>query len=149
MTDEDFMRRAIAVARTHVGQTGSNPSVGCVIAKDGEIVGEGVTGVGGREHAEQAALAAAGAAARGATAYVTLEPCGQRSAGGPSCSELLVEAGVARVVVACGDSSVFAAGRGAQRLQAAGIVTDLGLLQAEAEPLYADYSPAKNLESRR
>lgn len=149
MTDEDFMRRAIALARTHVGQTGANPSVGCVLAKDGEIVGEGVTGVGGREHAEQAALIAAGPAAKGATAYVTMEPCAQRSAGGRSCSELLVEAGVARVVVACGDSSIYAAGRGSQRLQAAGIVTDHGLLQAEAEPLYAAYSPVKDLESRR
>jgi pyrimidine deaminase RibD-like protein len=149
MNDEELMRRAIALARTHVGQTGANPSVGCVIARDGEIVGEGVTSVGGREHAEQLAVAVAGDAAKGATAYVTLEPCGQRSAGGRSCSELLVEAGIARVVVACGDSSVFAAGRGRQRLQAAGIVTDQGLLQAEAAPLYATYSPAKDLESRR
>ena len=149
MNDEDLMRRAIALARTHVGQTGANPSVGCVIARDGEVVGEGVTSVGGREHAEANALAAAGAAAKGAVAYVTMEPCGQRSAGGRSCSELLVEAGVARVVVACGDSSVFAAGKGSQRLQAAGIITDHGLLQAEAAPLYAAYSPAKSLESRR
>jgi diaminohydroxyphosphoribosylaminopyrimidine deaminase/5-amino-6-(5-phosphoribosylamino)uracil reductase len=149
MKDEDFMRRAIALARTHVGRTGANPSVGCVLVRDGAIVGEGVTGVGGREHAEQAALVAAGSAARGATAYVTLEPCAQRSAGGRSCSELLVEAGVARVVVACSDSSVYAAGIGSLRLQAASIVTDHGLLQAEAEPLYAAYSPAKDLESRR
>lgn len=149
MTDEDFMRRAIAVARAHVGLTGSNPSVGCVLVKDGKIVAEGVTSVGGREHAEQAALSTAGAAARGATAYVTLEPCAQRSAGGSSCSELLVAAGVARVVVASPDSSVYAAGKGARRLQDAGIVTDLGLLKAEAEPLYAAYSPARRPESGR
>jgi len=149
MTDEDFMRRAIELARTHVGLTAENPSVGCVIVKDGEIVGEGVTGEGGRPHAEQEALSAAGGAAREATAYVTLEPCAQRSFGGTSCSELLVAAGVARVVIACGDSSVFAAGKGARRLQEAGIDTDQGLMQAEAATLYAAYSPAKALESRR
>jgi pyrimidine deaminase RibD-like protein len=149
MTDEDFMRRAIELARSHVGLTADNPSVGCVIAQDGVIVGEGVTGEGGRPHAEQQALAAAGDAARGGTAYVTLEPCAQRSSGGTSCSELLVGAGVARVVIACSDSSVYAAGEGARRLQAAGIVTDQGLLQDAAEALYAAYRPAKTLESRR
>ena len=149
MTDEDLMARAIDLARTHVGLTGDNPSVGCVIAKDGVVVGEGVTGESGRPHAEEQALAAAGEAARGATAYVTLEPCAKRSAGGLSCSERLVAAGVARVVIACGDSSVYAGGEGARRLQGAGIVTDQGLMQAAAEPLYAAYSPAKTLESRR
>lgn len=149
MTDEDFMARAIALARTHVGQTGANPSVGCVLAKDGAVVGEGVTSVGGKVHAEEGALASAGVAARGATAYVTLEPCAQRSAGGASCSERLVAAGVARVVVACADSSVYADGRGAQRLQAAGIDVDHGLMQGAAEALYATYQPAKPPESRR
>lgn len=149
MTDEDLMRRAIQLAQTHVGLTADNPSVGCVVVRDGAIVGQGVTGEGGRPHAEQQALAAAGDLARGATAYVTLEPCAQRSSGGASCSELLVAAGVARVVVACGDSSVFAAGAGARRLREAGIVIDQGLLQAEAAPLYAAYRPAKTMESRR
>jgi len=142
MTDEDAMRRAIALAAAQVGRTGANPAVGCVIVKDGVVVGEGATGDGGRLHGEEAALAAAGeGAARGATAYVTLEPCAQRSAGGASCSERLVAAGVARVVVACGDSSVFAAGRGALRLQASGVTVDHGLLEAEAAPLYAAYTP--------
>lgn len=149
MTDDDHMRRAIEVALTHVGLTGDNPSVGCVLVRDGVVVGEGVTGQGGRPHAEEAALDAAGERARGATAYVTLEPCAERSAGGVSCSERLVAAGVARVVVACADSSVFAAGRGASRLQAAGVVVDLGLLEAEANALYAGYAPVKSLESRR
>lgn len=149
MSDADFMRRAIALAAAHVGRTGSNPSVGCVLVKDGQVVGEGVTSVGGQVHAEQAALDLAGAAARGATAYVTLEPCAQRSAGGISCSARLVAAGVARVVVACRDASVFAAGEGARRLQAAGVVTDHGLLEAEAAPLYAGYRPAGSEESRR
>jgi len=149
MSDEDFMARAIELARTHVGRTGDNPSVGCVIVKDGVVVGEGVTGEGGRPHGEERALAAAGEAARGATAYVTLEPCAQRSSGGASCSELLVAAGVARVVIAAPDSSVYADGEGSRRLQAAGITTDQGLMQEAAEALYAAYRPAKTLESRR
>jgi diaminohydroxyphosphoribosylaminopyrimidine deaminase/5-amino-6-(5-phosphoribosylamino)uracil reductase len=146
MTDEDFMRRAIELARTHVGRTGDNPSVGCVVVRDGAVVGMGVTGEGGRPHAEEQALQAAGEAARGATVYVTLEPCARRSAGGTSCSELLEAAGVARVVIAAGDSSVFAAGEGCRRL---GIVTYQGLMEAEAGALYAAYRPAKTLESRR
>jgi len=149
LADEDFMRRAIELARAQVGRTGDNPSVGCVIVREGAVVGVGATGEGGRPHAEELALDAAGEAARGATAYVTLEPCAQRSSGAASCSERLVDAGVARVVVACADPSVFADGRGAQRLQDAGIVTDHGLLQVEAERLYAGYRPANSLESRR
>jgi len=149
MTDEDFMRRAIDLARAHLGRTGENPCVGCVIVKDGEVVGEGVTGEGGRPHGEEQALRAAGAAARGATAYVTLEPCARRSAGGRSCSELLVTAGVARVVIAASDSSVFAGGEGCLRLRNAGIETYQGLIEAEAKALYAAYRPAKTLESRR
>ena len=149
MTDEDFMRRAIELARGQVGRTGDNPAVGCVIARAGCIVGEGVTGQGGRPHGEEAALAAAGEAARGATAYVTLEPCAERSSGAASCTDRLIAAGIARVVVACGDPSVFAAGRGASRLQAAGVSFALGLLGQEASKLYADYRPAKHMESGR
>ena len=143
------MRRAIALARAQVGRTGDNPAVGCVIARDGEVVGEGVTGEGGRPHGEEAALAAAGERARDATAYVTLEPCAQRSAGGVSCSERLAAAGVARVVVATTDASVFAAGRGVRRLRDAAIEVDQGVLRPEADDLYAAYRPAKGLESRR
>lgn len=149
MTEQDFMRRAIALARTRVGLTGDNPAVGCVIVREGLIVGEGVTGEGGRPHGEEVALGAAGEAARGATAYVTLEPCAQRSLGGRSCSDLLIAAGVVRVVYACADSSAFAGGEGTRRLQAAGVATDRGLLEAEAAPLYAAYRPAKPSESRR
>lgn len=143
------MARAIELARTHVGLTGENPSVGCVIVRDGAVVGEGVTGEGGRPHGEETALAAAGEAARGAAAFITLEPCARRSRGGVSCSERLVAAGVARVVIAAPDSSVYAGGEGSRRLQAAGIVTDHGLLQEAAEALYAAYRPAKTPESRR
>jgi pyrimidine deaminase RibD-like protein len=137
------MRRAIALAASHVGQTDANPSVGCVIVQGGMVVGEAVTAAGGRPHAEEQALAQAGARARGATAYVTLEPCGARSGGTPSCSQRLVEAGVARVVVACEDASTFASGLGSQRLQAAGIALETGLLADEARGLYAEYRPAK------
>ena len=139
--DQAHMRRAIALARTNLGRTGENPAVGCVIVAGGAVVGEGVTGEGGRPHAEELALDQAGAAARGATAYVTLEPCGERSSGAASCSERLVAAGVARVVVACADPSALAAGRGPARLRAAGITIEIGLLAEVAAPLYAAYTP--------
>ena len=141
MNDETWMRRAIALARANLGLTGDNPSVGCVIVKDGAVLGEAATAPGGRPHAEEQALDAAGAAAAGATAYVTLEPCGERSAGHASCGERLVAAGIGRVVVACADPSAFASGRGLERLRAAGIPVDLGLLREEASALYTDYRP--------
>lgn len=140
-TDQDHMRRAIELARTNLGLTADNPSVGCVIVKAGEIVGEGSTAPGGRPHAEEQALDRAGEAARGATAYVTLEPCGARSSGGSSCSERLVAARVARVLIACEDASPFAAGQGAERLRAAGIEVQLGVLADEASVLYVGYRP--------
>jgi diaminohydroxyphosphoribosylaminopyrimidine deaminase/5-amino-6-(5-phosphoribosylamino)uracil reductase len=135
------MRRAIALARVNLGRTGDNPSVGCVIVQSGRIVGEGATAEGGRPHAEEQALLQAGDAARGAVAYVTLEPCGERSSGGLSCAERLVAAGVARVCIACEDASPFAAGRGPQRLRSAGVSVDLGLLAAEAGGLYGGHRP--------
>ncbi|MBU2116410.1 MAG: bifunctional diaminohydroxyphosphoribosylaminopyrimidine deaminase/5-amino-6-(5-phosphoribosylamino)uracil reductase RibD [Alphaproteobacteria bacterium] len=126
------MRAAIAAAKVNLGLTAPNPVVGCVLVKDGEILASGATAPGGRPHAEDQALAKAGEAARGATAYVTLEPCGARSSGGTSCSELLVRAGVARVVVACDDPSPFASGRGSERLIGAGVSVETGLLADEA-----------------
>lgn len=140
--DEIHMRAAIALARANLGRTAENPSVGCVIVKDGAVVGEGATGVGGRPHAEEVALDQAGAAARGATAYVTLEPCARRTSGAPSCSQRLAAAGVARVVIACEDASPYAAGAGVARLSAAGIETDLGLLAQDASQLYVAYDPS-------
>jgi len=137
------MRRAIDLARQGLGRTGANPSVGCVIVRDGAIVGEGATGQGGRPHAEELALLQAGEAARGACAYVTLEPCGERSAGTPSCAERLIDTGVAEVHVACADASTFASGRGPERLAAAGVRLHAGLLADEANALYADYRPAR------
>ncbi|QBX38836.1 bifunctional diaminohydroxyphosphoribosylaminopyrimidine deaminase/5-amino-6-(5-phosphoribosylamino)uracil reductase RibD [Brevundimonas sp. S30B] len=133
------MRRAIDLARAHMGRTWPNPSVACVIVKDGEVVAEAATADGGRPHAEEQAVPAAGDRARGSTAYVTLEPCGARSSGRRSCAHFLVEAGVARVVVACVDPSPFASGRGVERLRQAGLEVETGLLSDEAAVLYEGY----------
>ena len=127
------MRRAIALTRP--GKTWPNPSVGCVIVRDGTVIAEGTTGDGGRPHAEELALAVGDA--KGATAYVTLEPCGCRSTGAPSCSQRLVEAGITRVIYACEDPSPFASHTGSQRLKAAGIDLQSGLLNDEAAHLIA------------
>ena len=132
MTDEDYMRLALDLAAANAGKTGTNPSVGCVIVKDGQIIGQGATGEGGRPHAEEVALLKAGEEARGATAYVTLEPCAQRSAGGVSCSELLGGARVARVVIANFDPHPNAAGVGIARLKSIDVAVELGVLEAEA-----------------
>jgi len=133
--DTHYMRRAIALAYGQMGRTWPNPPVGCVIVKDGEVVGEGATGDGGRPHAEEAALAKVGDNARGATAYVTLEPCGQRSTGAPSCGQRLAEAGMARVVYACPDPSPYASHQGPQRLIDAGVALEHGLCAEEASIL--------------
>jgi len=129
-SDADFMRRAIAVALPNLGLTAPNPVVGCVIVRDGQILAEAATAPGGRPHAEEQALETIDA--RGATAYVTLEPCGARSAGTAPCSQRLVTAGVARVVYACEDPSPLASGQGYERLVAAGVIVTRGLLAAEA-----------------
>jgi pyrimidine deaminase RibD-like protein len=139
--DETWMRRAIALAAARVGLTGDNPAVGCVIVKSGELAGEAATAPGGRPHAEELALDMAGRSASGATAYVTLEPCGERSSGAPSCGERLAGAGVGRVVIALEDPSALAAGRGVEPLRAAGAAVEIGLLADEAAPLYAAYRP--------
>lgn len=139
-SDIDWMDMAIDLAAHRVGLTGANPAVGCVLVRAGDLVAASVTGEGGRPHAEEQALEAAGGQARGATAYVTLEPCGQRSSGAPSCSELLAAAGVARVVIACADASPYASGRGRAVLEAAGVAVESGLLESEAAELYDDYA---------
>jgi len=136
------MRRAIDLAHAHLGRTAENPSVGCVLVKDGVIVGEGVTGLGGRPHAEEVALDQAGAAAKGSSAYVTLEPCAHRTTGAVACTERLIESGVVKVAIACADASIHAAGQGAAKLIAAEIPIQFGLLADEAAFLYTDYRPA-------
>jgi diaminohydroxyphosphoribosylaminopyrimidine deaminase/5-amino-6-(5-phosphoribosylamino)uracil reductase len=108
------------------GRTAPNPSVGCVLVRDGRVVGRGRTGDRGRPHAEAVALAEAGEAARGATAYVTLEPCAHESPRGPACADLLVAAGVARVVAALIDPDLRTAGTGLERLRGAGIAVAQG-----------------------
>jgi len=138
-TDLAFMRQAIALGRAQMGRTWPNPPVGCVIVKDGKIIATGATGDGGRPHAEEVALDAAGSAAEGATAYVTLEPCGKRSAGGCSCSERLVKASVARVVYACPDPSPYASHVGPERIEGAGLHLDAGVCAAEAGALIAGF----------
>lgn len=132
MSDADFMRRALALAAPMAGLTGENPAVGCVIVKDNAVIGEAATATGGRPHAEEQALAQAGRNARGATAYVTVEPCAQRSSGTKSCSELLIEAGVARVVFAASDPHPLAKGIGPARLTRAGVQVEEGLLANDA-----------------
>jgi len=126
------MQRALDLASHNVGQTGENPSVGCVIVKDGVVVGEGATVAGGRPHAEEIALAQAGEASRGGAVYVTVEPCARRSTGTTPCADLLINAGVSRVVIAASDPHPFASGVGVERLRAAGVQVELGLMEAEA-----------------
>jgi len=132
VSDTTLMQRALALAAPMIGRTGDNPAVGCVLALGDAIFGEGVTAEGGRPHAEELAIAAAGGAAHGVTAFVTLEPCAKRSAGGIACADRLIEAGVARVVIAARDPHPNAAGAGIERLRAAGVVVELGLLETEA-----------------
>jgi diaminohydroxyphosphoribosylaminopyrimidine deaminase/5-amino-6-(5-phosphoribosylamino)uracil reductase len=126
-----FMRAAIALSRRAAGTTWPNPNVGCVIVKDGAIVAHGVTAPGGRPHAETQALAMAGDAARGATAYVTLEPCSHYGQT-PPCAQALIDAGIARVVIAVRDPDTRVDGAGAAMLRHAGIEVIGGVLEAEA-----------------
>ncbi|MBV8668772.1 MAG: bifunctional diaminohydroxyphosphoribosylaminopyrimidine deaminase/5-amino-6-(5-phosphoribosylamino)uracil reductase RibD, partial [Candidatus Eremiobacteraeota bacterium] len=112
--DAGHMRAALALARRGIGNTAPNPSVGCVIVKAGRVIGRGVTAPGGRPHAETAALGMAGEAARGATVYLTLEPCSHWGRT-PPCAEALVAAGVGRVAIAMADPDPRVNGAGAQR----------------------------------
>jgi diaminohydroxyphosphoribosylaminopyrimidine deaminase/5-amino-6-(5-phosphoribosylamino)uracil reductase len=132
--DSHYMRKALALARRMLGRTSPNPAVGCVIARGGRIVGQGATAPGGRPHAEAEALARAGERARGATAYVTFEPCAHRG-GTPPCARALVAAGVRRVVIGCVDPYPPVRGRGLKILRAAGIRIVNGVLEDECRDL--------------
>ena len=137
MTVEDdprFMAAALALARRNLGTVAPNPAVGALLVRDGVILGAGATQPGGRPHAETEALAQAGAAARGATLYVTLEPCSHHGRT-PPCAEALVAAGVARVVSATEDPDPRVAGRGHALLRLAGIAVEVGLRAAEARQI--------------
>ncbi len=129
--DARWMAHALRLGRRGLGNTWPNPAVGCVIVKDGVLVGHGWTRAGGRPHAERVALDRAGERARGATAYVTLEPCAHHGRT-PPCADALVAAGVARVVVALPDPDPRVQGRGLARLAAAGVAVDLGCRAGEA-----------------
>lgn len=137
--DADWMAVAIALSRRGRPASAPNPNVGCLIVKDGVVVARGWTRPGGRPHAEAVALAAAGDAARGATAYVSLEPCAHESSRGPACSDLLIAAGIARVVIAAQDPDSRTDGKGIAHLQAAGIEVLFNLLPAEARAAMAPW----------
>ncbi|MCM8558124.1 bifunctional diaminohydroxyphosphoribosylaminopyrimidine deaminase/5-amino-6-(5-phosphoribosylamino)uracil reductase RibD [Sphingomicrobium sediminis] len=129
------MARAVELGEAARGTTAPNPAVGCVIVKDEQIVGEGATAAGGRPHAEKAALDAAGAAAKGATLYTTLEPCAHDSERGPTCAAIIPEAGISEVVIACADPDPRTAGSGIEMLRAAGIDVRMGPNAAAARSL--------------
>jgi diaminohydroxyphosphoribosylaminopyrimidine deaminase / 5-amino-6-(5-phosphoribosylamino)uracil reductase len=129
--DEMHMRHALAMGRRGLGVAAPNPSVGCVLVRDGIILGRGVTAKGGRPHAETQALEEAGDAI-GATAYVTLEPCSHEGHT-PPCSKSLIKAGIKRVVIAMQDPDHRVAGRGIAMLQQAGIEVVVGVCEAEAQ----------------
>lgn len=137
--DARWMGAALALADCARGRTAPNPNVGCVIVREGRVLGRGWTQAGGRPHAEAMALDEAGADARGATAYVTLEPCAHASRRGPACADLLVAAGVARVVAAMRDPDARTDGLGIARLAAAGIDTACGVREAEARERMAGF----------
>jgi diaminohydroxyphosphoribosylaminopyrimidine deaminase/5-amino-6-(5-phosphoribosylamino)uracil reductase len=138
MSDTAHMMAALALAARGLGETWPNPSVGCVIVRDGRVVGRGRTASGGRPHAETEALAMAGVAARGATAYVTLEPCSHEGQT-PPCAGALIAAGVARVVAALRDPDERVNGAGLAALRAAGLAVEDGVLAAEAARVTAGF----------
>ncbi len=138
-SDADWMRAAIALAGRGRALSNPNPSVGCVLVRQGRVVGRGWTARGGRPHGEAMALDQAGDAARGATAYVTLEPCAHDSARGPACADLLIAAGLARVVIGCQDPDPRTNGAGIAGLRAAGIAVETGVAEAEASASLAGF----------
>ena len=144
--DRAFMARAIQLARKGLYSTMPNPRVGCVLVRDGSVVGEGWHRCAGEAHAEVSALRKAGQAAHNATAYVSLEPCNHLGRTGP-CSEALIEAGVARVVIGMEDPNPLVAGSGVRRLMAAGIAVSGPVLEEEARALNPGF--IKRMQSGR
>ena len=136
--DLRFMQLALSLGRRGLGRTWPNPAVGAVLTKDGAVVGRGWTQPGGRPHAETEALKRAGRHARGATLYVTLEPCSHYGKT-PPCSDAIIRAGVARVVSALEDPNPDVAGQGHERLRAAGIAVDVGLCAEDARRAHAGH----------
>jgi diaminohydroxyphosphoribosylaminopyrimidine deaminase / 5-amino-6-(5-phosphoribosylamino)uracil reductase len=142
--DEQMMRRALGLAERGRGSTAPNPLVGCVVAYGDDVVGEGWHERAGEPHAEVHALRAAGERSRGATAYVTLEPCAHTGRT-PPCVDALLAAGVARVVIAAGDPDPRVAGRGVARLRDAGVEVTLGVLASQAEAQNVAYRTQRTL----
>jgi diaminohydroxyphosphoribosylaminopyrimidine deaminase/5-amino-6-(5-phosphoribosylamino)uracil reductase len=134
------MRQAVALGAAARGTTAPNPNVGCLIlGQDGEVIGRGATASGGRPHAEAIAIDEAGEGARGATLFTTLEPCNHRSHRGPTCTDLILGAGIGRVVAAIEDPDPRTAGEGLRRLKAAGLDVSCGTLAAEARESMAGW----------
>lgn len=133
-SDRAHMAAALRLAARGLGRVAPNPSVGCVVTKDGVVVGRGWTQPGGRPHGETEALRRAGTAAKGATAYVSLEPCAHHGKT-PPCTDALIAAGIARAVISCEDPDPRVSGRGLAALRAAGVRVDTGLMAEEAAAL--------------
>ncbi|MDG7056096.1 MAG: bifunctional diaminohydroxyphosphoribosylaminopyrimidine deaminase/5-amino-6-(5-phosphoribosylamino)uracil reductase RibD [Wolbachia endosymbiont of Meromenopon meropis] len=144
MTDEYFMLIALKLAEKILGSVAPNPAVGCIIAKDGTVIGEGCTGVGGRPHAEMVALRNARDSTYGATMYVTLEPCCHFGVTEP-CTAEIARAGIKRVVVAAIDPDIRVLGRGIKALKEAGIEVKQGIMQKEAEKLNIGFFTTQKL----
>lgn len=136
--DTRYMRAALSLAHRALGRAAPNPAVGCLIVKDGIIVGRGWTGEGGRPHAESRALEQAGKAAKDACAYITFEPCAHQGETGP-CAEALIKAGIRRAVVGCIDPDSRVSGKGIKMLEAAGIEVVTGVLEDESRALNAGF----------
>lgn len=136
--DRGHMSAALVLARRGLGLVAPNPAVGCVLVRDGRVVGRGLTGPGGRPHGETLALEQAGPAASGATAYVTLEPCAHQGQTG-ACARALIEAGIGRAVIAVEDPDPRVSGRGIEALRGAGVAVDVGLLGEQAARLNAGF----------
>lgn len=134
------MELALELAACQLGKTGKNPAVGCVIVRDGVIIGKGATADGGRPHGEAMALADCEVQPRGATVYVTLEPCAHVSVRGPSCTQSLLDAGVARVVCCVEDPDPRTRGRGFLRLRDSGVKVEVGLFHLEGMAQIADFA---------
>jgi diaminohydroxyphosphoribosylaminopyrimidine deaminase/5-amino-6-(5-phosphoribosylamino)uracil reductase len=138
-SDADFMHRAIELAMRGRGHVEPNPMVGCVVVKDGRVIAEGYHEKFGGPHAEANALAASAGHAAGATVYVSLEPCCHKNKNTPPCTDALIAAKVARVVVACQDPNLSVSGQGLKQLRDAGIAVESGILASEAKQLNAAY----------
>ena len=144
-TDARWMAAAVALGERSRGRTAPNPNVGCVIVRNGEVVGRGATQPAGRPHAEAVALEQAGEKSRGATCYVTLEPCAHRSDRGPACTNLLIEAGIGRAVVALVDPDPRTNGEGIRRLRDASVKVKVGTGAKAAERSLAGFLTRQRL----